>query len=78
MKRVLIILVLSVALGVLGYMYFNLKEVSAGGPKFVTTDHYESTLQTSIDVVYRDIDIVKEDINSINDRLDNIEKALGL
>jgi ubiquinone biosynthesis protein UbiJ len=77
MKRILIILVLSVALGVLAYMYTDLKKVSATGPRFLTTEEFDKTLQDSINVVYRDIDDVKSDISSIEARLSKIEQNLG-
>lgn len=77
MKRITLIIILSLALGVLSYMYFNLKKVGAVGPKFISQEDYERVLQSSMDVVYKDMDTIKDDVIRLEARVSEIESKLN-
>ncbi len=76
MKRIAIIVVLlAVIIG--GYfVYVKPGIVSAGGPKFMTQAEFESVLQDSINVVWRDIESMKKEIETQNQKIDLMNERI--
>lgn len=87
MKRIIFIVVLLIALGVLVYKYVNPGLVSAGqmnNPNFVSKEELSNVVQSNIDIIWTEIESMKGQISSndneltqINQRLDKIEADLS-